>query len=810
MTTREIYKQASVLTANNLKKVTQTLSVQQLSRLSLPEIDAVVNLVAQVIPAGNVPGMILSGLTRLPGRHLPLQKVQQDINILFKEVGLFMDQAKYGALFAGPAAIIWGYQNLLKLAGKDIESSFPEGAWQFYADYALREDTARHTNETHGFDSLLRQHDIRLSAVDRLTAWAMASITCLHQFNALLANEWRERVATALLKDVAQTKQGPARFSNIYCIWESRRPYRREADAAAYDYPEYRRHKFDQFLEEALHTIPALAYIEWETKLNEALARDLPAYQRQMSILAYLDPGQYGETRVPFDLTQAQIGIIHQGNYYLLPVCQRDTQLPLDVLIVRAQIASLMKLSASAPSRLTSLARVKRSALTELYDKLNPILQAGLQSLRFAPILLNSDIRTRALPLSELRQTERGVGDHALTIFDTGETFVFDQSHIFFDGAWGAALAEIMTNEALSWAGYLYKLPPAASTDARIYATLALSLNSSDVDAIQQAPHIQPEVGAETDDVDLKACLSLRKQFKQRNDLLQLTINDLLILYRAIHAVSYQPSPALIVELDKLSEVRSDIANTIHQAIKDSRRSSPSILIPIDASQRTPRERLYPMNIEVPIAELDLLNLHVHTVQSLDAYRSANGDRDRSSTYAEFDRVQRLYLASLAGIGAILSKARQIAIQGESVSMGAIKLLAHLHPAIQRLLNKVPERFELLNNIIKGREVFSNIGAVVPTSSLTRFITAKDDNNQKQLAWGVLTDASGIMHINLRDFRPHVSMLLAIGRKDLAALVTRDYLDAYAHGLNAYVRDLSRITIASRQTQPKHGKQKPA
>jgi hypothetical protein len=443
---REKYKQASILTANDLEKVAKTLPVQQLSKLTLPEIDAVVDLVAQVIPAGNVPGMILSGLTRLPGRHLPLQKVQQDINILFKEVGLFVDHAMYGALFAGPAAIIWGYQNLLKLAGKDIESSFPEGAWQFYVDYALREDTARHANETHGFDTMLRQHGIRLSAVDRLTAWTMTSIMCLHQFNALLANEWHERVATTLLKDIAQTKQMPERFANIYRVWESIRPYRREADAATYDYPAYRRHKFDQFLEGSLHTIPASAYAEWETKLNEALARDLPAYQRQMSILAYLDPGPYGETRVSFNLTQAQIGIIHKGMYYLLPACQHGTNLPLDVMTIRSQIALLMKSSASSPSRLTSLARVKRSALADLYGKLNPTLQAGLQSLRFAPILLNSDVRARTLPLSELRQTERGIGDHALTIFDTGETFVFDQSHIFFDGAWGAALAEIMTS----------------------------------------------------------------------------------------------------------------------------------------------------------------------------------------------------------------------------------------------------------------------------------------------------------------------------------------------------------------------------
>ena len=81
-------------------------------------------------------------------------------------------------------------------------------------------------------------------------------------------------------------------------------------------------------------------------------------------------------------------------------------------------------------------------------------------------------------------------------------------------------------------------------------------------------------------------------------------------------------------------------------------------------------------------------------------------------------------------------------------------------------------------------------------------MTAKDDNTQKQLAWGVMTDSNSIMRIHLRDFRPHVAALLAIGRKDLANMITQDYLDAYAEGLNAYIQDLSRITLASQEVIP--------
>ena len=243
------YEKASQMTANDLRSVTQTLPVQELSRLSLPEVEAVVDLISKIVPAGNVPGMILSGLSRLPGRRIPVQKMQQDVNALFSGVEQVLDQAVYGAFFAGPAAIIWGYQNLLKLAGKDPDSAFPEGAWQFYAGYALREDTARHTNETHGFDTLLHQNDIQLHQADRLTAWFMAAVSCLHQYNALLENEWRERVSIALLEEALRVTPGQTlRMRRLYREWELIRPYRREGDAANHEYPAYRKMKLEKFL----------------------------------------------------------------------------------------------------------------------------------------------------------------------------------------------------------------------------------------------------------------------------------------------------------------------------------------------------------------------------------------------------------------------------------------------------------------------------------------------------------------------------------------------------------------------------------
>jgi hypothetical protein len=157
-------------TANDLRTIAHSQLIRELTPLSLPEIDAVVDLVARVVPAGNVPGVILNGLARLPGRRPPPQTVKRDINLLFKGVEQALDKALYTAFFAGPAAVIWGCQNLLKLACKDSKDAFPDGPWQFYVEYALRDGTAQHAAETHGFDTTLEHHHIHLREVDRMTA----------------------------------------------------------------------------------------------------------------------------------------------------------------------------------------------------------------------------------------------------------------------------------------------------------------------------------------------------------------------------------------------------------------------------------------------------------------------------------------------------------------------------------------------------------------------------------------------------------------------------------------------------------------
>lgn len=796
--TENQYAQASLATADNLRTIAQTMMERNVSQLTLHELDNAIDIVSDMVPAGNVPGVILNGLARIAGRHPPVQTVKRDINLLFRGVSQVLDHAVYGALFAGPAAIIWGYQNLLQLAGKSPNDAFPEGTWQFYVDYALREDTARHTNETYGFDALLNEHNIHLSKADRITAWVITAIYILLQYDALLENEWRERIHIRVLRQILKDVPEAQHLQKLYSKWERQRPYGRRADAGQDTYPVYRRRIFDAYLNKTLEQLSDDQWREWKQRVDTLTEEELPAYQQQMTIISYLEPGDYGETRIPYPLTQAHIGIIYEGGYYLIPIV-RDTGSLTDVATVRSQVTAIIRNEIhTPPANLAHLATAKRSGMVTLLKSMDRSVKTSVEALRYAPILINTDVQDVTLPLSQIRQTERGVGDHALTIFDTNETFVFDQSHIYFDGAWGSSLAEIMTNEALSWAQYLATLPESQSNIQGV-RPIQINWQTNDLQRIADTLAVTNESSAESDEISIKSILSLRKIFKQRSDLLQLTVNDLLVLYRAIHAVTYRPSEQLVARLEVLEQngnmqgVAQQILSTIGE------QNNPAILIPVDASQYSPSDRLYPMSFEVPLYDLDLLKIHAQTLHALNLYQNAGGDR--SSAYQTFDQLQRQYLSSLAGFGTVLSKAKEIATAGESASVGTIKLLAHMPQPLQRLLDTIPSRVDMLNDIIKGNEVFSNVGAVASSSTLKRFITAKDDNEKKTLAWGVITDALGTMRITLRDFRPYVTLLAQANESDLAQQITQDYLDAYVIGLNQFIRDLRQITLASRETR---------
>lgn len=788
--------EATIRTAGELRNVATTTRIMELSQLDLPEIERVTSEIARVIPAGNVPGIILSGLTRLDGRSINQDESRKHINLLFRGLRLSVDMAVYGTLFAGPAAVLYGYQQLLKLAGKDINTAFPDGTWQFYLEFALREDSAHHTNETTGFHENLPRHRGKvINEIDQLAAWILATAHFVRLLPQTLANEWRERVLMRTLAEAAalQNAQKGAEYRELYPRWERQRPFHRAANET---YPESRRRVFDAFWEPYYKSLNNHAKQFFNQKYAALEQTSLPEYQRQMSWLAYLEPEPHSEARISYPPERAHIGVIWQGRYHLFELLPAT-----DVNVARALAASILQSENQTPPAKADdiLVTARREYQAELRKLLDADARRQLDDLRFAPVLINWDEHDGRQPLSLIRRAKRGVGDHALTLIRTTESMVFDQSHIFFDGAWGAAVAQVITNEALMWAHDLVTMSAARPIARKLYIP---TLPATPKAAREAAKHqIGAETSAENTSTKMKSLYELRKLLKQRSDLAQITVNDLFILYRSLHAVLYKPSQKLLDVLEELAMSKREdhrlAAQAAQESIKQIQVKNPAILIPIDASRYDPRERVYPTTFRNPLT--DFVTHHQRALAALHRLRET---KDRGA-FKEFEDAQTLYLRLVGGFGELLTRYKQIALRGESTSTASIKFLAHLPGPIRKLLDTIPNTVDVLNEVIKGEEVFSNTGRVAVGSSLRRFMTAKDDNQLKTLSWGVQTDDKNVAHISLRDFRPHVKILHEAKLHHIAQLVVQDYLNAYVDGLNRYIAELSEITIASAEQQPR-------
>jgi hypothetical protein len=839
-----------------------------LTRLGIAEIEALKHEVAEILPAGNLPAFLLQGLVQLKDRTLKPERVAADLRLLFqatKQIGIF------GTFLAAPALALRGYQKLLALAGKDVESAFPDGPWQFYTEFGLREDTARHCAETVGFHRVAST----VSEVDNLTAWAYAALQTIFGYDELLANEWDERMLLRTLDTLLDTHaraelatdtvpetvehsqqlvKAVTRLRSTYGIdrlaagWAAIRPYRLPAETPLDDYAAFRRARFRAYLDQALSQLPSQIRTELDTHFLALRTADLPAYQRQMTLLMTLDAENYQDHRTPLPLYQACIALVVGGRYYLIDACARNgnrdlfiypldgserngTRLPLretsdgtlqdtysrpvtidrrsrvkigNVAVgrlrppslesVKQQVAAILAYTTAGNADNTSngeiptdmlLAQAPRERQAALRRLLDAPTQSELGALRSAPIIINWDVHDGYLPLTMLRRTHRGVGDHALTIIRTDRSMVFDLSHIFFDGGWGMALAEIVTNLATDLAVPTAHIRNSAVTTAsplRLAATSAFLLAARD--AVARSP---AEAAAETTAIDLPAMTKLRQRLARRQ--LPLTVNDLLLLARCMHATSYRPGPMAQRALGIIATLPDgqQLVPEIMAHLDQQRKINPSLLIPMDASAVDPRLRLYPATFRNPLPELiirlDRCNIAVTRLkQQPDPATQALFERERSALFGE-----------LYNFGATLQALKQVTMRGESFTTAALRLLGHLPQPMQYLLDLIPQKIGILNEILKGREVFSNVGQVAATSSLTRFASARDDGETKLLIWGVMSDATGRLAVSLRDFRPHVAPLLKGGRGDLADILAQDYLDDYAAGVNALVRRLQRV-----------------
>jgi hypothetical protein len=796
--------------------------------------------------------MLLSGLLKLKGRRLTAEQVRQDIRAIFRGIEV-LPQSLYGLFVAGPATVLYAYQKLLQLAGRRPEDAFPQGTWQFYVEFCLREDTARHVNETLGFQrEVATAQDVSAAPdmVSEAAAWVCAGQALIYDYDALLAQDWRERVMVRLLDEALASLEGADQLNYAaQKVWSRQRPYHRPD--GEHSYLAHRAALFETFIESHLEALPKRLRDAVLAGYEERAQEELPAYQEQMTILAALEPGRYQERKTSIAPWRVGVAFVRQGRTYFIPGCERDEHGsplcypdPLDSTGARvsepfplyadsdgglcdAEGRSLKVrrdgtvwnpvlnravgcLRPPAPSRVKGwlseilssspdgpmptldlrLVESPRSQQSQLRERLDDAARRALGTLRQAPIVINWDLHTRAVPLALSRRGRRGVGDHALTIIRADGSMIFDQSHIFFDGMWGMAVSEILTDSATHW--YRRLLGTAAKSQRVRLRPLALQ-TPPEIDELTKPYRVRAEAVAESRGVDMQRMKRLRNWLKGRG--VALTVNDLLLLYRSFHAARYQLSSraraalrearktTTTVESDKLFEL-------IDATLERFRETNPSLLIPMDAGNVSPRERLYPTTFRNPFPEL-LTLFEATQGRYLRYLKKTNGD-----TWRDFDRERRELLAYLKAFGEVLYAIKAVTMRGESFNTATIRLLGHLPTSMQHVLDQIPQQIGVLNEILKGNEVFSNVGRVAKESTLSRFTSAKDDGEAKELVWGVMSDSDGTMVISLRDFRPFVAPLIRQDQASLADLLAQDYLDSYVSGLNRFMGELGTLVLA--------------
>src|SRR5258708_36047463 len=87
---RHDYDYVKQLPASSLQKLIET--TDQLTHLSLPERTALIDEIARIIPAGNVPSLVAAGLANLPGRVVPIAESRRNLSLLMQGMQTFLDK----------------------------------------------------------------------------------------------------------------------------------------------------------------------------------------------------------------------------------------------------------------------------------------------------------------------------------------------------------------------------------------------------------------------------------------------------------------------------------------------------------------------------------------------------------------------------------------------------------------------------------------------------------------------------------------------------------------------------------------------
>lgn len=791
--------------------------------------------------AGTLYGLIQSGLTLIRSRRIRPRTKGEGRSLWLANLG---DQLVYIVLIAIPAVVLSAYQNIrYRLTGDS--PGFSVGTWQFYLQFGLREDLAHHTNETTGYDA---NRPTEATDLDDLTAWIMTVIQFLWGYEDLMGVIWDEWVTLRLVAEAAE-ETGLSReslFVNILRQWELARPYSAPLNGT---YADVRRGAFEQFITPRLNALPnnVRAAVSAQFQTLAAARRDL--FEKQMSLLNRTVPGQYSDTIEPIPLWDAWIGLVLGGQYHLISVVARDDNgvpvaygpggkrwaikvvngVPcspsgeklvlhgvqlfrqedqewmgyLDMAsasYVKGQLKTILdgaNADLAPGSRAVDilLAEAPRRDQRHLRRLLPQKTQASLKMLTHTPIIVNWDTKPRNASLAQLRRGQRGIGDHALTIMRSDKSMIFDQSHIFFDGTWAMAMAEVLTTAAVQWCKRCITIAPA---EAPALKPLRLEGSPSFISTALPKQQV-PEVSAETTIYDISTVFSLRERLQKTGT--RLTVNDLLVITRIFHAAHYRPSAATQKKIDEFREAARNPAEkkaiaAIEKSLQTGRLLNPALLIPVDASFVEPHERIFPITFR-NLAE-NLVWIWDDTWESYQAYRRIEPPDTPEGIAAlkAFALKRTSLIGNMRAFSYILAANKAVAMRGESVNISVLQHISHLPLWLQRLLNTIPEQLPVLNEVVKGDEVYSNVGRVAKGSSITRFMSAKDDGNTKVLVWGVMTDDSNRLIITMRDFRPHVRPLIEAGHLDLAQTLAQDYVVTYTFDLMGLVARMTAMLEA--------------
>ncbi len=795
--------------------------------------------------SSTVAGIIRSGASLLKARHIAARATSHRVSLREFVADWFI----YGAMIVGPAIVLDTLQNIrTAITGRPREHV--DGSWQFYLYTGLREDLAHHTNETTGYQA---DRPAGATDLDDLTAWVMTLIQFAWSYDTLMGVVWDEWTLLRLVNKYA-VQAGLADtnlFDRLQRQWELKRPYDAPLNGT---YADVRKAAFDAFITPRISQLPGQVQRQLKHEIA-TLQIERSRYVEQMSLLACIAPGRYLDKRQRIEIWDAHIAIIYEGRYHLIQLIACDESghplmfLPdgsceklkiVDGSLYHGRYGRLVTdgeqlLAIEFENRpvgyldMVSVAQVRdqlsqilASPRQEDWERANQVdillsetprrhhqglrrelprrTRNQLLALQKTPVIINWDERDSSNTLAELRRAQRGIGDHALTVIKTDSTMVFDQHHIFFDGTWSLAMAEVLTSAAAQWCKRSMAIPPVETRPARAFRLEPSENFLVKARDLQQ----QPEVSAETTIFDISQIFKLRKMLFEVTGT-QLTVNDLLMTTRIFHAAHYTPSLPVQSALDEfrataITKDEEEALQAIEVSLERGRLINPALLIPVDASPSVPYERIYPITFRNLLDQM--VWIWDETWDAYQAYRRIEPPNtpEGIAAYDRFVEKRHELASTLRTFSSVFEAMKRVALRGGSVNIAILKLMVGLPVWMQYYIRGFAEVFAVVNEIARGEEVYSNVGRVAKGSTLSRFMSARDDGKTKTLVWGIMTDDHNRMIVTMRDFRLHVKPLMEAGHEELARKLAQDYVNKYTEALIGLV---ARMWAMLKATDPR-------